>query len=283
MMKVYETCVIRVIGINEDKCQVNIFHVNIVTSMVPMAWHIRLIWASDVLAAKFSNLTVFVFISGNFFAWTADFCSTIRWGFCCAFVTFWWIFALSLITVFCRPLAILCATILWLTIAVFEPTTADFCNALPWFCKTFGFCITCVLDIFCCNPWFFCRLETVFCIVVAIFCEFIRGFCITTLRTPGCCTTCLVCTISLAWLVACPELLFGPLVSDKSLVCIVLIIRTLGSLSVAYNKNTHFREKFILQKVIKKFYKKERIHKTNLNFIMYFLIIEKNNFIKWFN
>lgn len=223
-------------------CQVNNFHVNIVTSIVPMAWHIRLIWASDVLAAKFSNLTVFVFISGNFFAWTADFCNTIRWEFCCTFETFWpWTFALSLITVFCRPPDILCATILWLTTAAFEPTTADFCNALPWFCKTFWVCMICVLDIFCCNPWFFCRLETVFCIVVAIFCEFNRGFCITTLRTPDCCTTCLVCAIlSLAWLVACPELLFKLLTSDKSLVCIVLIIRTLDGLSDAYNthKNT---------------------------------------------
>lgn len=227
-------------------------HVNIVTSIVPMVWHIRLIWASEVLAAKFSNLTVFVFISGNFFAWTADFCNTIRWGFCCVFMTFWpWTLALSLITVFCRVPGVLCVIILWPIFVVFGPTIPDFCNALTWFCTIFCVCITCVFGTtFCCKPWFFCRLETVFCIVVAmIFCEFNRGFCITTLRMPDCCITCLICTISPAWLVAYPELLsFEPIVSDKSLVCIVgivLTIRILDGLSAAYNKKYVILDKLL--------------------------------------
>lgn len=221
-------------------------YVKIVTSIVPMGWHIRLICASDVLAAKFSNLTVFVFISGNLLPWIEDFCSTMRWKFCCVLIIFWpWVVAASLITVFCRPPDTLCVIILWPIVPIFDdPTIADFCNAILWFCTIFWVCTTCVLDTLCCNPWCFCKLETVFCIVVAIFWR--GGFCITTLLTD-------CCRKSPLWF-TCPAS-FKVAVSE-SLVCIVGIVLIIRTLCVCLSATTcnqgtcYFRKKFIMQNMI---------------------------------
>lgn len=54
-------------------------HVKIVTSSVPIPWHIRRICDSDVLAARFSILTVFIFVSTTLaFTCPVGFCRTTR-------------------------------------------------------------------------------------------------------------------------------------------------------------------------------------------------------------
>lgn len=139
-------------------------HVKIVTSSVPIPWHILRIWDSEVLAARFSILTVLILVSGARFKATLDFCRTTRW-----------LRVLTSLGARKGPAAS-CTIVLFALTTIFLPFPGGTFFNTP-VCPVFWSVRPTV--------WPLWRFETTFCTEVGIFCTPGRGFWITTRRVPA--------------------------------------------------------------------------------------------------